>query len=291
MFQPRLTFRVPETRIAYFPGHQRKALEQFRLIARNADFALELRDSRAPISTVNPLISQNLPAIPKLVVYTKLENSILKPDFLEKLHPDNDYRLVDSARTKYSSNILRELKEYSKNMFPPPPMGLRVLITGMPNVGKSTFINNLRRKYLGPNAYRKVCKTGENPGVTRAISEQILISEEPRITILDTPGLLIPHIDQTHVLTLGLVNAIPLSLFDPVLLADYLLFKLNLLPGQNRYPGPPSNNIEEVLWNIANAGRKKPSLKKWDIDTEARQWLARFNAGKVAKLNLDKQFN
>ena len=77
----------------------------------------------------------------------------------------------------------------------PPPLGLRTMIIGMPNVGKSSLVNTLRYVGLsdGENAVstkiRKVARTGGQPGVTRSTSEIIRLSRDPEIMVYDTPGV------------------------------------------------------------------------------------------------------
>lgn len=288
MFTPRPTFALPAVRQSYFPGHQRQALEKFKQIARTADFALELRDSRVPIASINPMIAEALPAIPRLVLYTKTDTARTKFSFVSPLHPDGDFRLFNSSERKYAARLLRELRDYALQADPPRPLGLRVLITGMPNVGKSSLINRFRRILLGNNEYRKVARTGNQPGVTRSISTEILVSREPRITVLDTPGLCVPQLGAEQTLRLALAGAIPRGGLDPVVLADYLLYQLNLkYPLGGRYPGRQSNDIHEVLWALANTQRRRPDAAMWSEEAEASMWLDRFAAGKIGRLTLD----
>lgn len=290
MFQPRTKFILPAIKQTYFPGHQKVALDKFKSIAGSADVAIELRDSRAPVSSINPLIGESLAALPRIVLYTKIDNSLLKKPLVKPLHLDNNFHIIRCDRRNYAQQVLAELKKRALDSFPPRPLGLRVLITGMPNVGKSSLINEFRQLMMGRRSYKKPAKTGNQPGVTRAISNEILINKDPRITVLDTPGLLVPHPGPEQTLRLALIGAIPRKTIDPVILADYLLFHINrLYPKGGIYPGPLSNNIHEVLASLAESGQHKTITHAWSDENEASIWLDRFSSGRICRLTLDSE--
>lgn len=290
MFKPRTQFPPHNVPLANFAGHHRKALADLKKMGPKLDLVLELRDSRAPLSTINPLISRALPGVPKITLYSKRDISKIKESLLLPVHDGNkeEFRMVDVDQRKYASRLLKDLKAIAGEQFPRPPLGFRVMVCGMPNAGKSTFINQIRRIVFGRNA-KKVAFTGDKPGITRHVSEQIKVSWDPEIYVIDSPGVLVPQVyDWEQMIKLCLIGAVPRNLVDPVVLADYLLFKINLwYPTGGRYPGEPSNDIYEVLWNIANKSRRKPKKDEWDPNNTAVNWVDQFIRGGVCKLILD----
>lgn len=287
-FVPRLEFPKHEVPIASFAAHHRRALADLRFLSGQVDLVLELRDSRAPLSSVNPLINKALPGIPKLTIYTKRDESPLKASHVEPLHSDQNFRLISMEKKKYASRLLKDFRTMAEAQSPKPPLGFKVLVAGMPNAGKSTLINKFRVIFAGKYA-PKVARTGSTPGITRAVSEQILVSETPRVYVLDTPGVLMPQIHNwEQMLKLCLIGAVPRGLVDPMVLADYLLYHINRwYPNGGRYPGELSNDIETVLWNLAHTKRRLPSRDTWDPNHTADEWVDRFIRGGIGKVNLD----
>lgn len=290
MFTPRTVFPPHNVPLANFAVHHRKALADLKKMAKSIDMVLELRDCRAPLSTINPLLTNALPGVPKLTLYTKRDIGKVKQSVLAPIHYGNieEFRMVDVDKRKYAGRLLRELKGIAAAQVPPPPLGFRVMVVGMPNAGKSTFINMFRRIAYGKYS-PKVARTGSMPGVTRALSEQISVSQDPKVYVVDSPGVLMPQVHNwEHMLKLCLIGAVPRSLVDPVVLADYLLYHINLeYPTGGRYPGPLSNDINAVLWSLANTLRRKPSMDNWDPNKTAIEWVDRYISGGIAKLMLD----
>ena len=174
-------------------------------------------------------------------------------------------------------------------MTPRPPLGLRLMVIGMPNVGKSTFVNTLRQtgyQYSSISSKRSnVAKTGGQPGVTRATSEMIRICEDPDLLMHDTPGVFLPSVKNAEtMITLALIGCVLPTLVDPVIQADYLLYVLNLQDPKGlkyrEYCPYPTNNVDELLFHIA---KKRGVLKKNDSFDElgmATHWVNRWRQGK-----------
>lgn len=287
-FVPRRTFPEHNVEMANFVGHHRRALADLKGMSREIDFILELRDSRAPISSINPLFDQVLPGTPKFILYTKRDVSLLRTSQLAPVHPDGMYQLIDVNERKYANRIVAQLKKLAAAQHPKPPLGFRVLITGFPNSGKSSLINKMREAVFG-KYHKKVARTGSQAGVTRKVSESILISKEPKIYLYDTPGVAVPQAyNWEHAIKLALIGAIPFGRLDPILLADYLLYQMNqFYPLGGRYPGPMSNDIHQVLWSLAHNKRAKPKRETWDEKNIAAQWVNRFAMGGIGKIQLD----
>lgn len=267
-FVPRTIFPEYKLTLSNFKGHHQKALTKFGHLAPQIDLILEVRDSRAPISTTNVLFDKVLARKQKIVLYSKKDLSIVKPHLLRKWHGDEKFLFVDTRSRKDAKRILDALQEHYQLLLPPPPLGLRTMIIGMPNVGKSTLVNTLREEgYSSKNPgtistkLRKVARTGGQPGVTRNTSEIIRLSRDPDVLVYDTPGVFLPTVkDSKTMLALGLVGCLHTSFIDPVIQADYLLYVLNLQDptGElySNYMKHPTNNIHELLYNIARRRKK-----------------------------------
>lgn len=279
--------------LSNFKGHHQKALTKFGHLAPQIDLILEVRDSRAPISTTNVLFDRVLARKKKIVLYSKKDLSILKPGLLSKWHGHEQFVFVDARSKSDARKVLAAMTEHYKGMHPPPPLGLRTMIIGMPNVGKSTLVNTLRSVgYISklPEAIsskkKKVSRTGGQPGVTRNTSEIIRLSQNPDILVYDTPGVFLPTVkDSETMLALGLVGCIHTSFIDPVIQADYLLYVLNLQDalgaGYSEYMKHPTNDIQELLHEIAKKRRKLRDDGLFDDVGMAIHWTNLWRQGKA----------
>ncbi|WPK23980.1 hypothetical protein PUMCH_001232 [Australozyma saopauloensis] len=267
-FVPRTVFPEYNLTLSNFKGHHQKALTKFGHLAPQIDLILEVRDSRAPISTTNVLFDKVLARKQKIVLYSKKDLSVVKPHLLKKWHENEKFLFVDARSRRDAKRVLEALKEHVELLSPPPPLGLRTMIIGMPNVGKSTLVNTLREEGYsskGPKTIstkqKKVARTGGQPGVTRNTSEIIRLSRDPDVLVYDTPGVFLPTVkDSKTMLALGLVGCLHTSFIDPVIQADYLLYVLNLQDpsGQlySEYIKFPTNDINELLYHIAKSRKK-----------------------------------
>eukprot|EP00126_Sphaerothecum_destruens_P006078 Sdes_comp19201_c0_seq2m10056 len=101
----------------------------------------------------------------------------------------------------------------------------RILVVGLPNVGKSTILNSLRTLYSKKG---KVAKTGPLPGVTRAIDSEVLIGKHPNLYLSDCPGIMPTKVESPEIgLKLSLVGCLQDNFIPETILVDYLLFELN----------------------------------------------------------------
>ena len=179
--------------IQWFPGHMAKARREISEKIKLIDIIIELVDARAPKSSKNPMFDVICQNKPRLIVMTKkdLADEKLTQKWLQyyqskgmyalsvNLKNFNEYQLViNTCKEILKEKMEKEAKRGLK------PRAMRAMVLGIPNVGKSTFINRL--------AKRKATVTGNRPGVTKA---QQIIRVDKDFELFDTPGVLWPKFD------------------------------------------------------------------------------------------------
>ena len=183
--------------IQWFPGHMAKARREIGEKIKLIDIVVELVDARAPLSSKNPMFNEICNNKPRLIVMTKkdLADDRITKQWIEyfksknmyaicvNLKNFNEYKLViDVCKEILKDKMEREAKRGLK------PRAMRAMVLGIPNVGKSTFINRL--------AKRKATVTGNRPGVTKA---QQIIRVDKDFELFDTPGVLWPRFDNLDI--------------------------------------------------------------------------------------------
>lgn len=296
-FVPRRIFPNYQLVLSNFKGHHQKALTKFGHLAPQIDLVLEVRDSRAPTSTTNVLFDRVLANKQKVVLYSKRDLSVLSETLLEKWHQSRNepYMFIDSRSRGDAKKVIELVKQKYFAMTPPPPLGLRLMIIGMPNVGKSTLVNTLRdvgytSKITGSisTKKRKVAKTGGQPGVTRNTSEIIRLCQDPDLLVYDTPGVFLPTVkDSETMLSLSLVGCVHNAFVDPYIQADYLLYLLNLQDPSgakySEYMDHPTNSIDELLYNIAAKRGKLDKNGHYDELGMASHWTNLWKQGRSSQ--------
>lgn len=292
-FIPRRVFPQYQIPLSNFKGHHQKALTKFGHLAPQIDVILEVRDCRAPVSTTNMLFDKVLARKDKIILYSKKDLLRIKQLVLDKWHKNESYLFIDCRDRKDIGKVLTLIREKYGEMYPKPPLGMRAMIIGMPNVGKSTLVNTLRQvgRRAENNSNKKVAITGGQPGVTRSTSEIIRISDDPNILVYDTPGVFLPSVkDSETMLSLALAGCVPPAYIDPVILADYLLFLLNLQDPSGslyrEYTDKPTNSIDELLYSYARVNNKLSPAGdslKFDENAMALLWVDKWRQGKHLK--------
>jgi ribosome biogenesis GTPase A len=176
--------------INWFPGHMNKAIREIREILPKVDLIIEVVDARLPYSSANPVIEQfraDKPCL-KLLSKSDLADPAITQQWLEHLEKDPKVRAL--AITIDKPEQIRKLIDLAKQMVgkrEDSVTGVTALITGIPNVGKSTLINNL--------AGRPIAKAGNEPAVTQ---RQQRIDLRNGLILIDSPGILWPKIENPN---------------------------------------------------------------------------------------------
>jgi len=175
--------------IQWYPGHMHKAKKELLKILPQTDLVIEVLDARIPFSSQNPLLTRlrkDKPCI-KLLNKSDLADAAVLSEWRECLERDSS---VKTLTCNYHEVAIKKLPELCRAMIPPRENRsamIYALIAGIPNVGKSTLINKL--------AGRVIAKTGNEAALTR-MQQRIEIS--PELTLIDTPGMLWPKIENEN---------------------------------------------------------------------------------------------
>ncbi|MGL4950006.1 MAG: ribosome biogenesis GTPase YlqF, partial [Anaeroplasmataceae bacterium] len=195
---------------------RREITEKLQLV----DIIIELRDARIPYSSKNPMVDEIIKNKPRLIILNKssMADSNETKKWIQHLSNDNSLCLdIDCIDNHNISKIIPMIRKVLENKITKSlSRGLsgdyfKALVLGIPNVGKSTFINTLSK--------RKAAKTGDKPGVTKGQS-WIKISDE--LMLLDTPGILWPKFEDQEV---GLKLSICGSIKDEVVDLEFVSMK------------------------------------------------------------------
>lgn len=211
--------------IHYFPGHMSKALRDMSSFVKSIDLVCEIVDSRAPLSSRNPILDSLVAGKGRILLLSKVDYSDAKTtqnwvNFFENkgiktiagnLKKDRFIDLLNSV----SKDLLVKKREKEKK-YGMKPQPIRIMIIGIPNVGKSTLINNL-------SGY-KAAVVGNKAGVTRG-EQWIKLSTD--FILLDTPGILpMNYEDKKIAVNLALIGSMKEEVLPTEELAGYLLDKL-----------------------------------------------------------------
>ncbi len=239
-----------QIKINWYPGHMAKARRQMEEQLKLVDIVIEIRDARMPLASGNPLLNELAANKEKLIILNKSDRADKKENELWLNYFDKAL-LCDSANERITNKVVDEVKLILKAKLDKAKARgirkktLRAMVVGIPNVGKSTFINNVVKK--------KIAKAENRPGVTKNL-QWIRINED--VELLDTPGVLWPKIDdQNQAKILALLGSMNDEILDS---EDLTYFGLNYI--KNNYPGVLKNRygISEEETDLIDAiGKSK----------------------------------
>lgn len=278
--------------IQWFPGHMTKAQRMIEDSIKQVDAVCEILDARIPNSSRNPDIDRLAAGKPRLIILnrTDLADPSITAQWREFFEAQGIKILETDAKSgKGVSGFAPALSELLKDKIASyaakgqvnRPM--RVMILGIPNVGKSTFINKI--------AKRKAAIAGDKPGVTRG---KQWINIDKGLDLLDTPGILWPKFDSQEVgEMLAITNAIKADVLDKeTLAANFMLRLREMYPGAltARYklePDPEANGFE-LLEQAAKKRGFLISKGEYDIERMANTLLGEYHDGKLGRISLEK---
>ena len=278
--------------IQWFPGHMTKAQRMIEDNIKLVDAVCEVLDARIPRASRNPDIDRLAAGKPRLVILNRcdLADPAVTKAWTAAFHAQGLAVLETDARSGKGvasfAPAVRELLSDKLKAYESKGQtgrGLKVMVLGIPNVGKSTFINKV--------AGRKAAAAGDKPGVTRG---RQWINIDRGLDLLDTPGILWPKFDSQEVgEMLAVTNAIKSEVLDrETLAANFMLRLRELYPDaiEKRYgfvPDPDLNGFE-LLEQAAKKRGFLLSRGEYDTERMANTLLDEYHAGKLGRLSLER---
>lgn len=273
--------------INWYPGHMKKTREMIQSNLKLVDIIIEILDARIPNSSKNPIINE-ITANKKRIILLNKADLADKRETSEwiRLFEKEGYKAIeiDALNGRGIDKLYKILNEFQverdeekRNSRP-----LRIMILGVPNVGKSSLINRL--------SGRKSTKTGNKPGITKG---KQWISLENGMQLLDTPGILWPKFEEPEV---GLNLAFAGSIKDEILEIQDIGYELIGFLADN-YPEEFMNRYklsdlsDDKLENMEALALKRGFIlpgKRIDYERTARTVIDEFRAGKIGKITLEK---
>ena len=276
--------------IQWYPGHMTKTIRQMQEDIKLVDLVIEIIDARVPVSSRNPDIDALASGKARLLILNKADLADEKENarWLRYFKDQGLVAVLTDARNRGSvKNLMPSITEAcrekierdrARGMKERP---IRTMVAGIPNVGKSTFINSFSGKAMA--------KTGNKPGVTRG---KQWIRLGGKVELLDTPGLLWPKFeDRTVGENLALIRSINDQILDEEDLALVLIKRL-----REGYPGKLAlrYKAEETGTDLAyleEIGRRRGCLRKGgeiDYGRAASILLDEYRSGILGRISLEK---
>lgn len=271
--------------IKWFPGHMSKAREQISELVRKIDIIVEVLDARLPFSSSNHLLEElrrNKPVI-KLLNKNDLADPIVTQSWVRHFQKTSGVHALPLSAKRAPD--VKQLIKLCKQMAPNrgnPGYPIRVMVVGIPNVGKSTLINTL--------AGRCIAKVGDKPAIT-VVAQQIDLRNG--ILLFDTPGLLWPEMsDQTGAYRLAASGAIGANALDytnvGMFAAEFMLRRYpEMLKGRYKLTELPEAPHDAIL----AMGRYLGCLVSGgtvDVHRAAEAFLRELRAGKIGRVSFEE---
>ncbi|XP_072172826.1 mitochondrial ribosome-associated GTPase 1-like [Diadema setosum] len=291
----------------WFPSHMARSLKKMQATMRKVDCLIEIHDARLPFAGRNPAFRDSFGVKPHLLILNKKD--------LAEMGKSNDIRQQllekEDIRNVMFTNCLQQNSPSAKKVIPTvlsiiegserfnrnEDLEFSIMIVGIPNVGKSSLINALRRMFLKKG---KGAKVGRLPGVTRALMNRILVSEQPRVWLLDTPGITTPYIPNVEVgMKLAMMGTLQDHMVGMDMIADYILFTLNSMQKFDYVDvyslSEPCDNIDSVLRDVAIKFGKTRKLRTYEgartevlnLEAAAAIFVRDFRNGALGRISLD----
>lgn len=277
--------------IQWFPGHMTKAERMIEDNMKLVDAVCEIIDARIPYSSRNPDIARLAGVKPRLIIMNRIDlaDPAMTARWREYFKSTGAWVIETDCKSgrgvnAFAGAVRNVLKDKLEAFAAKGQVGrpLRCMVLGIPNVGKSTFINKV--------AGRKAAKASNKPGVTRG---KQWINIDKGLDLLDTPGILWPRFDSQEVgESLAFTGAVRDEIMDRETLCANLMLRLrSLYPEaiEQRYkftPDPERNGYEL----LEDAAKKRGFLLckgEYDLERMAAVLLDEFRDGKLGRLTLE----
>ena len=277
--------------IQWFPGHMAKTRREIKEHMKLVDVVIELLDARIPLSSRNPEIDSLVGTKPRIIALNKSDLSDPEANkrwarYFKSRNMGVIY--TDALKGTGLNELKSELKEMTRHKAESAALKGRIsrpsktMVVGIPNVGKSAFINKI--------AGKASAQTGDRPGVTRT---QQWVRINPEIQLLDTPGILWPKFEDAKTgLNLAFTGAIKDEIMDISELAAKLMERLAALYPNNLMERYKLSDIKGKSGTaiLEEAGRKRGCLVaggEVDLNRIAVIVLDEFRGGKIGKITLE----
>ena len=279
-----------KTNINWYPGHMAKTKKQIIEDLKLIDIVIVVLDARIPLASINPDIQECVKDKNKIVVLNKadLANEKATQEWIEEYKKQGIVAIeVESNNGKGINKVIQEIKEeYQKIKEKYEKKGrigkaIRVMVLGIPNVGKSTFINSI--------AKRNTAKVGNKPGVTKQ-KQWIKISEN--IELMDTPGMLWPRFDDAELaMHLAFIGTIGQNAIDNEEIAynllEYLIKNYKDKIEERYKVEVESKKTIEVMEEIARKRGAIISGGEINIQKISDIILNEFQSGKLGRITIE----
>lgn len=272
--------------INWYPGHMKKTRELIQENLKLVDLVVEVLDSRIPVSSRNPIINDLIQSKARFVVLNKadLADENATKSWVEYFKSQGNYVMaLNSNQGDGIKQMLKALENIrdKNNEGRERKRPLRMMVVGIPNVGKSSLINRLTGK--------KAAKTGDKPGVTRG-KQWLTLGDD--MMLLDTPGILWPKFEDPNVgANLAFCGSIKDEIMDLPTLGMELIGKLSEVAPDLLMARYKISQIEETPLLTMEAIAKKRGFimsgNRIDYDRTAKTVLDEFRSSTIGRITLE----
>ena len=285
--------------IQWYPGHMTKTRRQIEADLKHVDIVVEIIDARIPVSSRNPDIDSICAGKPRLIVLNRADQADqeLNRQWAAHFRKQGYSVLETDAKTgkginQFSAVIQGVLKEQIAKWREKGQVGrpVRAMIVGVPNVGKSTFINKVAKK--------KSAKAGDRPGVTRG---KQWVNVDTSLDLLDTPGILWPKFEDERIgMNLAFTGAVKDDIMDVETLGCHMMCLLgerypNTLLESYKFKSVPEREQDEndiaYGYRLLQMGAERRGMRisggEFDTERMARVLLDEYRGSKLGRFTLE----
>ena len=285
--------KLPGTSIQWYPGHMARARREISEAVKLVDVVIELVDARIPVASRNPILNEIIGDKPRVIVLNKadLANSEDTKYWINQYKANAQVAVeVNSNIGTGINNVLNAVYDLMKEKLEKKEKqglvgaSVKAMVVGIPNVGKSSFINKI--------AGKQTTATGNKPGVTRK-NQWVRLND--RIQLLDTPGVLWPKFENEILARhLAYIGTIKDEIIDVEELSLHLVEELLKTEKEKlfeRYKIDADFEYEMPLDVLEEIGRKRGCLVRGgvvDYTKVANIILDEFRSGKIGRITIEK---